>query len=133
MRPRSGNVHRELSHTRADIISHWSYPKKHYPNKIDSSIQITGLQTNQEVIITFSYFKLFFWKGRSGCQQDYLEISGLSSGSRRYCNNPDYTPLLSQPISLRSLSGTVTFRFVTNYIYTGHGFRFNCAGMLLIV
>ena len=96
------------------IISHNNYGNRNYYKNTDSSLTINGLSKGQEIVINFSGFDMYYIGTYLGCDEDYLQISGMQSGSRKYCSDPVYSPSLNRNIRLTSRSDRMKFRFVTN-------------------
>ena len=112
------------------IISHINYGDRNYYKNTDSSLTINGLSQGQEIVINFSGFEMYYIGTRSGCNEDYLQISGLQSGTRKYCSDPAYSPSLNRDIKLIARSDRIKFRFVTNWngASRGDGFRLRYRG-----
>ena len=96
------------------IYSHNNYGSRNYYRNIDSSATLVGLAPNQVVTIRFTGFEMYYIWTYPGCDEDYLQISGMQSGSRKYCSDPVYSPSLNRNIRLTSRSDRMKFRFVTN-------------------
>ena len=115
------------------IYSHNNYGSRNYYRNIDSSATLVGLAPNQVVTIRFTGFEMYYIRTYPGCNEDYLQISGMQSGSRKYCSDPAYSPSLNTNIKLTAASDRIKFRFVTNWNGASRrqGFRLRYQGKLV--
>ena len=73
------------------VISHDDFPNS-YPDGINASLTITGLQRGQMVEVKYITFDLYYRKNHYQCY-DYLRITGSTNGSIKYCSHPGHKPM----------------------------------------
>lgn len=116
------------------LISHSSYNSVNYPRNIDSSITLTGLTPNHQVVINFSGFGMYSHGASTICVKDYLDITG-SKTSSSFCGGPGRSPALGRDIILTVKVNQIKLQFVTNNTpgTEGKGFKLKYDGESLIM